>query len=923
MKKIFYALFLGIFLFIGTNSVGAIMYNGGGTSSGSAGKGDCSDDMTKYCQFNNDNHKTIKVSLYYFDANQNRTQIGHSYYLSNNPSAITAALGIAIDNIYTVAGLTWENARSQFEVNGNLTEASFNNALQYFGVSKSSLTNKTVGACSANGKEYGYRIIIEPAMTVYLKGNYYLKTIKEIADYRIDPTTGAVLTTGLSNSAHWKSDSEKLSVAMYTYCNDVGISAVAASSYTADQVKANFAIDDVATIGNPNTGYGYNIIDIPESLLCTKCWKIISKGTKASCDNTGKLNEGNFKEEVAEYCAPPGESCADDDKNVTIFGKLKEVRVNGKTCRFYCLDSATQSFPGNISKAISINPGSHLIWPTSTKTIATVFQNNYSLTFKGKLTCVLHGDDDLNTCKNVPRSKLYNFTTNATVSWDDGTGTTKTVELKKVSDVKYKKTQFANIFSWTATVSYKLPDKYNRYVDKNGNYSDNASRLKNYTDLKYGNLPVSYDAKVNKSYNLSIINTKLGNTKFGKSSGSFGDLLNNYTYTCKYTPTDTASTCACPTGTEQSGEYIKIASDGSYAILDTNTTEFNYEGYAVACGKKLFKGEETVETRQTESKYIACAEAQEVLCDVKSKPDEPYQVVLKTPDSPDEEDEPCDCYVCKNGINKGINLKCDENCRNDVDEDGNPNICNNENITSDDYCEYKPLIKPICVDSSGQIHELDACVRNGMSSEECIRTFCPNGIAKEYKCTDIHGVKKSTDACVQTKVAQGISLDDATNECDKIVCGSGNGSGNKIIYRVIDLSNPFPSYNADATVAQSGLRRGMFNDNLKGRYPGTNWNNKTTVKREILKNRNVDGDKVYDADPMYVFTLDSNTIKAIRRYNKTTTYDDFELNCKLNNSIACVSSFIHNHNRDYGLTGGVYSGTLDGNNFYSHDNISN
>ena len=428
MKKIFYALFLGIFLFIGTNSVGATMYNGGGTSGGSAGKGDCNDDMTKYCQFNNANHKTIKVSLYYFDANQNRTQIGHSYYLSNNPNAITAALGIDIDNIYTVAGLTWENARSQFETNGNLTEASFNNALQYFGVSKSSLTNKTVGACSANGKEYGYRIIIEPAMTVYLKGNYYLKTIKEIADYRIDPTTGAVLTTGLSNSAHWKSDSEKLSVAMYTYCKDVGISAVAASSYTADQVKANFAIDDVATIGNPNTGYGYNIIDIPGSLLYKTCYRIVTQGTKAACNNTGKSNEGKFYETWESYTVSASEECAADDANVTIFGKLKKVNVNGKSCRFYCLDSATQSFPGNISKAISINPGSHLIWPTSTKTIATVFQNNYSLTFTGKLTCVLHGDDDLNTCKNVKRNQLYNFTSDATVSWDDGTGTTKTTK---------------------------------------------------------------------------------------------------------------------------------------------------------------------------------------------------------------------------------------------------------------------------------------------------------------------------------------------------------------------------------------------------------------------------------------------------------------------------------------------------------------
>lgn len=109
-----------------------------------------------------------------------------------------------------------------------------------------------------------------------------------------------------------------------------------------------------------------------------------------------------------------------------------------------------------------------------------------------------------------------------------------------------------------------------------------------------------------------------------------------------------------------------------------------------------------------------------------------------------------------------------------------------------------------------------------------------------------------------------------------------NEPGN-IEYRVIDLKDPFPG---NAAKAGSSL----FNTNIKGRKPGSNWNSTTVVQKEILKNRGVNDDGIYKLTPLYEFELTPSVIKEIREYNDKHSYDDFTLSCKGENKQACVAS---------------------------------
>lgn len=212
-------------------------------------------------------------------------------------------------------------------------------------------------------------------------------------------------------------------------------------------------------------------------------------------------------------------------------------------------------------------------------------------------------------------------------------------------------------------------------------------------------------------------------------------------------------------------------------------------------------------------------------------------------------------------------------------------------------------------------YSLNGCIGSGGTYASCKDQLC----GEDLKCPES---SNATDAmslqfrdCVSVKINQGKDLNSAKEACN-VYC---NSKGKKIIYRTISLSNPFPSYDSDETVTQNNLSVGMFNDTIKGRYPGMNWNSTITVKNKILNNRGVDGDKVYtEKKPLYTFKLDAKTIQAIRKYNKKHKYSDFRLNCKMGNAAACVSeTFVHD--TTYGLKDGTCNKDLNKKTFYTCD----
>ena len=113
-------------------------------------------------------------------------------------------------------------------------------------------------------------------------------------------------------------------------------------------------------------------------------------------------------------------------------------------------------------------------------------------------------------------------------------------------------------------------------------------------------------------------------------------------------------------------------------------------------------------------------------------------------------------------------------------------------------------------------------------------------------------------------------------ECDpsKENCDNGNDDNDSdngminIIYRVIDLNNPFPN-----------------------REPGSNWNKENYVKDYITNNRDVETDAVYsEKKPMYEIDLDPSLIKEIRNDYKDVNYGDMNLYCTNGNE--CRSEFV-------------------------------
>ena len=125
----------------------------------------------------------------------------------------------------------------------------------------------------------------------------------------------------------------------------------------------------------------------------------------------------------------------------------------------------------------------------------------------------------------------------------------------------------------------------------------------------------------------------------------------------------------------------------------------------------------------------------------------------------------------------------------------------------------------------------------------------------------------------------------------------GENSSNKgdinLIYRPIDLYNPFPDIDAN------------------GRETGSNWcasterfdcsNTNEIVQEYILNNRGVEGHEIYSEEPMYTFILTPSTIKEIRRYNDNNSYADyygsysgktFDFKCNEGTGRNCISDYL-------------------------------
>ena len=203
------------------------------------------------------------------------------------------------------------------------------------------------------------------------------------------------------------------------------------------------------------------------------------------------------------------------------------------------------------------------------------------------------------------------------------------------------------------------------------------------------------------------------------------------------------------------------------------------------------------------------------------------------------------------------------------DDDGNYYPCDDPNCTGDN-CDSG------CTD--GKCGECD----NLGDNECCIngkKTTCPT--VCNYECCDANG--------------------------KEISCPGSDSFLSNVIYRPISLVEPFPGING------------------KGRTPGNNWNKiyKTADGRSysygdyyIRLRRGYKDYEIYQAEPLYVIKLDGEKINAIRTYNKSHNYNDFELECI--NGENCISKFLRGNAQDFNINL-IESGTCKNINSHNFD----
>lgn len=488
---------------------------------------------------------------------------------------------------------------------------------------------------------------------------------------------------------------------------------------------------------------------------------------------------------------------------------------------------------------------------------------------------------------------LYDFQTNVDLSWGDPEYGRIITDSELEKDVKFSsymsgetftvaeanlKMTYSNIKSITNnTITFLERNQESTYaggkrlvINAEVTYSlpTTGSLLYNYVVKRQDSFksqtsrPSSDSSFITIGYsNLPVsYNASAGNYPLILKNISFG-LEGQYTpddYTCKYNVTkNVSSNCTCPVGTDYQGK-------------DLSTIMIN-EG-------------------------LTCYEAQQSKCNISDNNNPNYCI--------NSSGESVDMSAC---LQEKDYFTCyDENC-----PQGNKNK----------YCPY-PYDT---IDLTPCLNQYDYNYCLSLCSE--ITPDNPDNPDDDdsghYKCKNTNGVDGKMDitSCVITKMAQGMSESQAIDACDKLVCPL---SGLRIIYRTISLENPFPSKLADAQITQQGLSIGMFNDSVKGRYPGANWNNQQLVKNHILnvtrQGNTIDGSNIYQNEPLYTFVLTTDKINAIRKYNTSQIgnggYADYKLDCRLNNSIACVSEFVHKSDLS-GLVSGVCANATNRTNFYT------
>lgn len=939
-KKIIIVFLLSLILFTNKVKADGVTYNGSATDPGySTQAGDC---KLNWCPIGNRGVKNIKLTIYYINNGSFEKQ-GTSIIWTSSKDIADRYDGTELvpDNIF-------DGNTSYTKINENIQK--------YFDVYKKQYKHEPTekmkkffkerigeGYSFPEDSEYadytgtkpatkGYRIIIEPVLQMRTSNNSSgykagLYTAKEIAKHiheegGFNCVLAAVNSNGsLSCGFPFAGDlngGTGIAAYFYTDFKDVGISAESKSTCTTTTAyKGQYELAPKVKVASD--GCGYNIIDITGVIDDPKCYEVSYEGS-LKCAKSNEVNKGNFKEVYKEKSCTIEESKTEKD---TEYGKLVGEGISSN-CKMYCIESAVASFPGSIDGAHSLEAipthGTYFAWPV------TLGNQGMRMFMKTKYTCTLvqeEGktctDEDIKKLKESAKGEIKKgnyyaelqagndkeINTSLTTYYDPNNKDVKITnsEIKFSEDKKGK--MVSNKITLEQTIYFKIPENKNRLYNRESHtVFDGTITSDPFIDNRgEGVISLKNDLKENeteKTYNLILKNIRLG------TSNQFGPLIG--TYTCNYSVK--IDPCKCPAGTLNEGDplYEEMTEGKTCAeLIETSCNVCKCPPNSYYEDKVLLLGEEATtkacEAKQNEVCYPNYCEYRDGRIDIT----ECMNTQMSNGLTKEQAYTYCDEKLCPSCTDK-YGIEHDFITNGCLEQGNSKAICEELYCPNDDgdtlcppgkpcYCTTNCKWTEVLRTQTALAYQKD-CDNKKEGQKDCgyVKLVCPGGEEKMLNAPN----------CIQkvlSKKLKGNTITEALNKkmittehiknafaaCESEVCNSTN---KKIIYRQIDLNDPFPGKEWKGT--DKKVNASNNNQSKKNRMPGENWNSQTTIEAKILNARGAKGYELYNKDPLYIIKLTPETIKKIREYNNDNKYDDFNLQCTtVNKNAACISNFLH------------------------------
>lgn len=720
--------------------------------------------------------------------------------------------------------------------------------LEQFGLDINKMNKQ--GSDPGNINSYGYRILIQK-LTCFGSNGDWCRVLYPRKAFANDYPNHLLFGASYQNDLYTTKDDIGIRKSEYTSWRTTRGNCYGSYSATlCHQLGRNFS--------DYNKGEGYNIIGFNPNVFGNYDYSI-----DAACENCEQNNENGsyFIQDTTDWKA----ILASKNSNVEN-AKTYYIKKIG-SCEVYCREEYRITFP-NANNKISAEAGRFF---TVNKLGGSMYATGIPNLKQIKITKVR----ECRTDKGNQKSCLASFASTAKSSTGNSAGKTGTIELKykeNYEDSKYdtkleleentkrtiSKDEYINstvgdstvMLKSTITKYYELPDETYQWVNIRDGISwlhKPTEGLEHFLDLETSNLPISHGnySKTDKPEKGAEVTLKYS-------------LPSDDPYTLIKKAFNSKNDYFLDPTTKPTDNLYKKAKEGK--LNDDEKQQIQQS----ACAKLFGFGT---------SKYNTCVNAR-----TSNKSGNCHTQITK------DDKYVCDINVCPE---EGCDIKCQFINNTYYDKNGN--------IT----------------DKAGYEKDCPACkIQNG-------KYYGQNGkeVTKEEYLVECPQICRIENGKYYGKKGQLVSKSQYEKECPDqcLLCNGGKccpdldmvcpdmngecpGKGNKIIYRPIDLQNPFPGQ----TNYQRATGSNWCAYNVKtGKLNCKSTNGVATT--HIQNNRSTDDENVYNLTPLYEVNLDPTIMKSIRKYNKTHEYDDFTLDCT--NGKTCYSTFLRESGNGLKITG--------------------